>query len=1550
MAYQGCNIMVGLLEPQGDSIRFGDVGDRPAGWHQQNQVILHRGEGVSFRALDKGDSICLTGLTTNHHYAALNTPLPPQCVPKPSSEGGGPKGFPLVIVPLDAGGCRVGVLAVDRFSIHDEERGWEDSRPRADDVTSRRTCFYGLKGNELRTFKVWRHPHVRTEGARQDAPPFSNFCSSAMVCGHIVDVTHHPRWGAYFTVLWEDGLQESNISAKVLDEMINLDQGQLGRGAFLDQDIIDKTREVAIMMGQVIDKVRKDTCIKELQGLTKRFTVSVDDIYQAGLQAVVSQVLMNRLAEVWEVKRVSDISYDIEAIARIDSAGTYTRANKNKRALEDLSRSARRVFFEKVFRENAQIPAFAMPEASEIIVAPYHDQGEWQRFAKTRTIKLFLVSAHKLAVAKKGVFGVGRTDPFCIIRHCGREIKRTSVKPNTCNPRWDDPDDEEKNRIFFTLPAEPWDVQLVIEVWDMGKTKESLFLGRVALHMEDLLFPTRGVKEYELQGRPGQDAIDAGVVQGKIGLYIRAQDKRGRSKGGSRAASAGVTPNATSSSVVTTQSDGTSKQTCSTASSLYSKGMVSVVRVHSCQGLLIKDVKMTGILVIMKWNGEEVGRTPTSKSLTAPSWDNADYRVKVRGDPVVSSLTFELWLSDATGPKQRVGHARIMSDTLETSRGKLELLLEPEMMIGVGIRSERAPIGTLVVSCDSFVEGSREGLGYDDASQSSLSDMAQSVITSSSKPITDNEIMGGGAAATATSATPAAVPPSKPLQQAPPKAREALQRIVVTLHKAIELPRVEFFNKPEPYCMVKCNGTEIGRTEVCGKTFEPVFGDSDNGCRFYHDIPGTPQDLDVCIEMWSMTKNPPGTFLGQVLLSREELYAGKQNAAHALQDAYTKKPMKGELYCSYEMTNASTRPENRLNPQAAGQESTPPGDQWNVMKATAEKPHRTAATLLPNVENDDELPADDSSISLKLQLHWVGGFGKKIGAFCLISWDGKAQAKTKPILDATSEIAAWKDECFVLPLETEDMGGAQLLFQMLIGSDDTQGQDGGGEVLGEICIPMEVLCKEPQQTEKVFEMVHAGRRVSWIQTMAGPNTSSKLCLSYSVVSVSNGVVAPLNRSSLCGISKFKVLDAQGLAKLDPQNDPNPFCIVKWNGVEVGRSQVVYYTVDPIWDGVHVDLSLEDAGPMSVVVVEVWAVHLNGVLGDFLGQATIPAEDLQSTSGGERQFPLTSKPGMKKSEQKHVQGKLTVCWHYEPMPGEKEEDDYEEDEIMPSSRPVMYALIATRAPTYTWPADVHFLNRIGPELSTALFCVRGRNARVQERKLCLAKLKAICDKWQTVPYKRILASFRYIIERCLPSCDGYLGIVQKGGKAISYIESSRYSKMIGQRLNRGQGVSFDAVLELKSLVFQEKDFDVPPTPNRFQPGDTCRIRYGRVFYPGKIVRWAGQGSYDVIYDLNDEKEAAVKADRIIWVPPCKRVPYKFPTAGQLGYPYVCVPVRHGSAVIGKEMCNDSFLNSQKLWYDAFLVFGGKYNIQGSSVWTGLSKPQEEEMMSNPLRGM
>lgn len=1060
------------------------------------------------------------------------------------------------------------------------------------------------------------------------------------------------------------------------------------------------------------------------------------------------------------------------------------------------------------------------------------------------------MEARKLATAKSGLFGAGRTDPFCIVKLNKKVMKKTSAQPNTTCPKW------AEEVVYLTLPPNPWDMQVIVEVWDLAKGKEGQFLGMVNLQLEHLLYPQRGIKEFELEGRPEFAAADAGLVQGSLFLSVRAPKHKGREKGGGTAS-------------IAEMSNVSDYQSLTTASSLYSKGGVTLnLTISQVYGLFGAGLRDVNLYCIVKRNGDEVGRTKEVKILANTVW-NESFKILIP-EHSVSTLALEVWSNKGSGASTFIGGAVVDPDTLKGPAGEtLEYKLTKKPKLWTAASSKDGE-GVLVINYALAGNvGSEESESAEIVSETLSHPEREMIDTIQRNPLgavisdlaMDAKDFTVQVAETSIDKTPKDGTSASVLLQPTLMSNKPRGRLKLRVVGAKGLYRMSFFGASDPYCIIKCKSQEVGRTNVANKTTNPVWDDQ----VFELEVES---GVDIGVEVWSMEKQPPGTFLGHVALNPESLAVAAAGTVSLPLSAWPDASYQEKKRAIGTLMLTSTWEDMR---EAQGQESVTSDVVDLPDGALSRNPHRSEENMKGKVEEEKDVEEEEKLTSLDSN--------SQLGP-------SQANAPQASYEDSTDGV---EQSVYVI--------GASAIEQEVVGK--------GTSVLPEDKGPLEINATAPPTT------------VNDIQGQAKEGSIEEA--SWGAFNIfSRERKEPINMGKL----HIRILEAFGLAGADASGTSDPYCRLFWDEKEVAHTDVINGTLHPVWDDAHFEVEMWGDPVYSELSIEVYDMN-DSEQGSFLGMVKLAADDLRGSSYGALQCALGCKPGMDKSSQKLVQGTLALCYEFESGEGSpKEEDEEEHDQeelktldsrrisvegrIVLGQKKKIYALVSTRAPTYCWEADVGFCGRVGKEMEAAIACTRGRDVRNRNRKQCLDALQRICSKWETVPSKRLLVTVRYLLECCLPNCDAYIGLLQQGGRVISYIQATRQSKMIGQRLKAGKGVSFQCIYELNNILLKANYLTPPPQPERMASGDRIRIRYGKVAHPGKILRWAGRETYDVLYD-SGEKEAGVAVERIIWVPPEPLKPHKFRTSGVFELPFACVPVRNGSTAIGES------------WFE---VFGGR----------------------------
>ena len=178
-----------------------------------------------------------------------------------------------------------------------------------------------------------------------------------------------------------------------------------------------------------------------------------------------------------------------------------------------------------------------------------------------------------------------------------------------------------------------------------------------------------------------------------------------------------------------------------------------------------------------------------------------------------------------------------------------------------------------------------------------------------------------------------------------------------------------------------------------------------------------------------------------------------------------------------------------------------------------------------------------------------------------------------------------------------------------------------------------------------------------------------------------------------------------------------------------------------------------------------------------------------------------------------------------------------------------------------------------------------------------------------------------MSKVLPKVDIYMSLLQKGGQDAKYVATSKNSKMKGRVLKQGSGVTFDCLnsrMETKPNGREEKHpttvvkYEPKPNvePHRLEAGTPVNVKYGKLNFKAKIVKFTGFETYEVIYESNGRKEVGVIRERITvrWHEEVEV--FRFNDNPKLnGWPFVAVPLRKGQTVVGF-IGTDDFDNCSK----------------------------------------
>lgn len=107
-----------------------------------------------------------------------------------------------------------------------------------------------------------------------------------------------------------------------------------------------------------------------------------------------------------------------------------------------------------------------------------------------------------------------------------------------------------------------------------------------------------------------------------------------------------------------------------------------------------------------------------------------------------------------------------------------------------------------------------------------------------------------------------------------------------------------------------------------------------------------------------------------------------------------------------------------------------------------------------------------------------------------------------------------------------------------------------------------------------------------------------------------------------------ILSGENLLKADFFGASDPFAVIRFGGVKIGRTATISDTLNPVWKNESFDIHFpRSTGANNMELsIELWDEDLGGMLGDFLGCVEIGVEMLLHPPSGGVTFELVNRFG------------------------------------------------------------------------------------------------------------------------------------------------------------------------------------------------------------------------------------------------------------------------------------------------------------------------------------
>jgi hypothetical protein len=222
-------------------------------------------------------------------------------------------------------------------------------------------------------------------------------------------------------------------------------------------------------------------------------------------------------------------------------------------------------------------------------------------------------------------------------------------------------------------------------------------------------------------------------------------------------------------------------------------------------------------------------------------------------------------------------------------------------------------------------------------------------------------------------------------------------------------------------------------------------------------------------------------------------------------------------------------------------------------------------------------------------------------------------------------------------------------------------------------------------------------------------------------------------------------------------------------------------------------------------------------------------------------------------------------------------------------------------------DLMVVDSVVVELSKAIRSLWEKETRKRIRKDVLKDLEHKLFEWKSATVSELCYNVIQHVSPHLAGADLYVGVVDPGGATITYVSSSVRSKMEGKVLRRGEGVSFDVVDTLTTIILRPEDLD---KGKLLVENSIVDVMYGRKLHRARVEKVRGHEKFDVRYDCDHKVEAGVDASRIV----PHSFAFRMKKFGKAVYPFVCVPLKNRSKALGV-IGIDSFTSIPKADYEA-----------------------------------
>ena len=159
-------------------------------------------------------------------------------------------------------------------------------------------------------------------------------------------------------------------------------------------------------------------------------------------------------------------------------------------------------------------------------------------------------------------------------------------------------------------------------------------------------------------------------------------------------------------------------------------------------------------------------------------------------------------------------------------------------------------------------------------------------------------------------------------------------------------------------------------------------------------------------------------------------------------------------------------------------------------------------------------------------------------------------------------------------------------------------------------------------------------------------------------------------------------------------------------------------------------------------------------------------------------------------------------------------------------------------------EMENITEMASKISEAISIVWAKEQRKKARKESSHKLENLLPDWALCSSAELSFNvLSQILSDHLPGVNYYVGLLQPGASSIEFIAANSSSKMIGKKLKKDEGVSFDVMDSAKTMVIRADDID---KKKNMGVDSKVKVALGKIFHEAIITADRGHDNYDVKY--------------------------------------------------------------------------------------------------------